>query len=85
MLIKDYDVDMIQDRECLCFEVADSENFVPRFIKAFPIAINSISMHRPTLDDVFLKLTGREIRDQEAGALDSMRAFARAWRPSGRH
>ena len=84
VLIDDYDVDMIQDRECLCFEVADSENFVPRFIKAFPIAINSISMHRPTLDDVFLKLTGREIRDQEAGALDSMRAFARAWRPPGR-
>ncbi len=25
-------------------------------------------MHRPTLDDVFLTLTGRSLRDAEAGA-----------------
>jgi ABC-2 type transport system ATP-binding protein len=79
LLVADSDVSMIQDREYLCFEVRDAENFIPRFIKDFPVAINSISMHRPTLDDVFLKLTGREIRDEEAGAIDNMRTFARAW------
>jgi ABC-2 type transport system ATP-binding protein len=79
ILLKDFDVNMIQDRECLCFEVKDAENFVPRFIRDFPVSINSISLHRPTLDDVFLKLTGREIRDEEAGAIDNLRAMARAW------
>lgn len=85
VLKEDFAVDMIQDRDCLCFEVQDGENFIPRFIKAFPIPINSISLHRPTLDDVFLKLTGREIRDEEAGATDSLRAMVRAHRPPGRH
>jgi ABC-2 type transport system ATP-binding protein len=31
------------------------------------IALDSIEVHRPTLDDVFLSLTGRSLRDAEAG------------------
>jgi ABC-2 type transport system ATP-binding protein len=31
------------------------------------IALDSIEVHRPTLDDVFLTLTGRSLRDAEAG------------------
>jgi ABC-2 type transport system ATP-binding protein len=38
------------------------------------IEIEEASMHRPTLNDVFLKLTGREIRDEKAGTADMMRA-----------
>jgi len=38
------------------------------------IEIEEASMHRPTLNDVFLKLTGREIRDEKAGAAELMRA-----------
>ncbi|MDE1851103.1 MAG: ABC transporter ATP-binding protein [Candidatus Micrarchaeota archaeon] len=33
-------------------------------ISASKIAIHNISMHEPTIDDVFLKLTGSEVRDQ---------------------
>lgn len=33
-------------------------------ITASKIAIHNISMHEPTIDDVFLKLTGSEVRDQ---------------------
>jgi ABC-2 type transport system ATP-binding protein len=32
------------------------------------------------LEDAFLKLTGSAIRDEQAGAADQMRNFARAWR-----
>ena len=32
------------------------------------ITLDSIEVHRPTLDDVFLTLTGRSLRDAEAGA-----------------
>jgi ABC-2 type transport system ATP-binding protein len=32
-------------------------------ISASKIAIHNISMHEPTIDDVFLKLTGSEVRD----------------------
>ncbi len=80
ILIEDYGVSMIQDRECLCFEVESGEKFIPRFIRDFPVAVNSISLHRPTLDDVFLKLTGHEIRPESADSKADLRAFARGFR-----
>lgn len=80
ILIEEFEVDMIKDKDCLCFEVESGESFIPRFIKDFPVSVNSISLHRPTLDDVFLKMTGREIRLEEADGLANMRAFARGFR-----
>jgi len=35
-----------------------------------------------TLEDAFLALTGNVIRDEEAGAVDRMRAHRRMWRRS---
>jgi len=35
----------------------------------------SIGIRRPALDDVFLKLTGRAIREEEAVGKKSLRAF----------
>ena len=80
VLLEDFEVEMIQDRDCLCFEVESGEKFIPRFIKDFPVPITSISLRRPTLDDVFLKLTGHEIRAESADDLAPMRAFAKNWR-----
>ncbi|WOF17135.1 ATP-binding cassette domain-containing protein [Methanoplanus sp. FWC-SCC4] len=37
------------------------------------IRITSVSVHKPTLEDVFLHYTGRTIRDEEAGTKDHMR------------
>jgi len=80
ILVEDFGVEMIQDREYLCFEVESGEKFIPRFIRDFPVAVISISVHRPTLDDVFLKLTGREIRPEGADGKAELRAFARGFR-----
>jgi ABC-2 type transport system ATP-binding protein len=33
-----------------------------------------------TLEDAFLSLTGKEIRDEDAGSIDQMRLHGRAWR-----
>src|SRR5690606_23685033 len=35
------------------------------------ISLESIEVHRPTLDDVFLTLTGRSLRDAQETAADS--------------
>ena len=35
------------------------------------ITLDSIQVHRPTLDDVFLSLTGRSLRDAEATPQDA--------------
>lgn len=48
---------------------------IEKLIKAITsnkIKISNISMHEPTIDDVFLKLTGSEVRDTE-GAFKSAR------------
>ncbi len=45
------------------FQVAGGEAFLPEFVRAFSQPLEAISLRRPSLDDVFLHLTGREIRD----------------------
>jgi ABC-2 type transport system ATP-binding protein len=67
------------DGDGLHIEVADGAAFVPRLIAALTVAVRSVTVRRPSLDDVFLKLTGRAIREAEAGAVDGMRRFAQAW------
>ncbi|GAI94652.1 unnamed protein product, partial [marine sediment metagenome] len=60
-----YQIEARHDSDGLSFEVANGEEFIPDFIKEFGTKILSISLRRPTLDDVFLKLTGRELREEE--------------------
>ncbi len=62
------------------FGVPDGERFVPRLFAELGIGIKSVSVARPSLDDVFLSYTGTTIRDAEASASDGMRAFAQAMR-----
>ena len=44
------------------------------------IEISSISMNKPTLEDVFLFYTGRLIREEEATSKDHMRMMRRMWK-----
>jgi ABC-2 type transport system ATP-binding protein len=60
------------------FQVPDGERFVPRLFAELGVSIRSVSVARPSLDDVFLAYTGTTIRDAEATAGEGMRAFARA-------
>jgi len=53
--------------------------FVPRVAAAFPSLVTAVAVKRPTLDDVFLKLTGHAIREESASAADQLRTMARAW------
>ncbi len=61
----------------LMFQVPDGERFVPRLFSELSVPIRSVSVARPSLDDVFLSYTGTTIRDAEASATDGMRVFAR--------
>jgi ABC-2 type transport system ATP-binding protein len=61
------------------FHVASGEAFVPRLFAELDIAITSVAVSRPTLDDVFMRYTGSTIRDAETGGVASMnRAMMRA-------
>jgi ABC-2 type transport system ATP-binding protein len=50
------------------FSVASGEQFVPRLFTEFSVPIQSVSVSRPSLDDVFMSYTGTTIRDAEGGA-----------------
>jgi ABC-2 type transport system ATP-binding protein len=43
------------------------------------VHVDSIILHKPTLDDVFLHYTGKTIREEESTAKDSMRMHRKAW------
>ncbi len=64
----------------LVFEIANGEKFLPEFIGRMQEPVTSISVRRPTLEDVFLKLTGRKIREESGSAMEGMRAKMRAMR-----
>ena len=70
-----YRIETRYDSDGLTFEVASGEEFLPAFIKEFGTKILSVSLRRPSLDDVFLKLTGREIRQEEVS--DTFKAMVR--------
>jgi ABC-2 type transport system ATP-binding protein len=42
------------------------------------IDVDSVDLHKPTLEDVFIRFTGKAIRSQEAGAADRLRQHMRA-------
>jgi ABC-2 type transport system ATP-binding protein len=62
------------------FNVASGEQFVPRLFAELTQSIRSVSVHRPTLDDVFMSYTGRTIRDAEATASEKNRSTIMAMR-----
>ncbi len=70
-----YQIDVRTDNDAIVFEVDKGEEFMPAFIKEFGTKIVSISLRHPSLDDVFLKLTGREIREEEVS--DVFKALVR--------
>ncbi len=45
------------------FQVKNGAGFLPGFMTDTHLAISRVEVHRPTLDDVFLTLTGKDIRD----------------------
>ncbi len=59
-------------------EIEDGARFIPRLVREFDGEIERIELRRPTLDDVFLHITGRTIRetglDDEDVARNRMRA-----------
>jgi ABC-2 type transport system ATP-binding protein len=68
----------------VAFFVAAGEEFVPRLFAELGVPIRSVSVSRPTLDDVFMSYTGSTIRDAEVGAGEANRMVMRRFAGAGR-
>jgi ABC-2 type transport system ATP-binding protein len=75
-----YHINAAQDGEQITFEIAGGERFIPVLVKELKTEILSVSLRRPTLDDVFLKLTGHRLRDEAVKS-----EFKEIVRQYGRH
>jgi ABC-2 type transport system ATP-binding protein len=69
----------------LLLEAEKGDELIPKLIKAISVTTLSVGLKKPTLNDVFLRLTGRTIRDE--GPRDSKavtREFVRSHRRAQR-
>ncbi|HUJ72469.1 MAG TPA: ABC transporter ATP-binding protein [Verrucomicrobiae bacterium] len=47
-------------------ERADGHKFITDLVEAFPGQIDAVSIHKPTLEDVFIRLTGHRFEGEDA-------------------
>jgi ABC-2 type transport system ATP-binding protein len=52
----------------LRIERAKGHQFIPELIEAFPGQIDSVSLGKPTLEDVFIHVTGHKLREETEAA-----------------
>jgi ABC-2 type transport system ATP-binding protein len=79
VLEKRHGLPVVENDGALELSVPNAEEFLPRLFDGLDSSlVGSIDLKRPTLEDVFLSLTGRTIRDEEASGKDKMRSSPRA-------
>ena len=61
-----FDVTPVLAEGQVTFAIAGGEGFVPRLFAELGVPIRSVSVSRPSLDDVFMSYTGSTIRDAES-------------------
>jgi len=61
-----FGIEATRSEGAVAFFVESGEEFVPRLFAELGVGIRSVSVSRPTLDDVFMTYTGTTIRDAEA-------------------
>jgi ABC-2 type transport system ATP-binding protein len=64
-LQRQFEIEARVSEGAVVFGVEAGEQFVPRLFAEFELPIRSVSVSRPTLDDVFMSYTGSTIRDAE--------------------
>jgi len=64
VLEQEFGFNVLEQNSTLTFEVKDGDKFLPKLFKETSLGISSVTVRRPTLEDVFLALTGRTIREE---------------------
>ncbi|MDI6817373.1 MAG: ATP-binding cassette domain-containing protein [Actinomycetota bacterium] len=75
-----FDVEAKEVNGELSLQVEAGEHFMPALIKGLESKVTSMSLRKPTLEDVFLNLTGRKIREEKLEGMDQVRSRVRSKR-----
>jgi len=68
----------IMDDKTIRFSVKNASETIPKIFENFQrigVKILEVKYHKPTLEDVFLHLTGKSLREEEATPLDQIRTY----------
>ena len=80
-----FNIDARDDNGGLALTAEQGEEFIPKLLHALPMETRSVNLQKPTLNDVFLKLTGRTMRDDVlADDKEITREFVRGHRRAQR-
>jgi ABC-2 type transport system ATP-binding protein len=82
-LAERFEIEAKMSEGAVVFGVPAGELFVPRLFAELDLPIRSVSVSRPSLDDVFMSYTGTTIRDAEATGAERNRATIAAFRRRG--
>ncbi|MGH8869699.1 MAG: ATP-binding cassette domain-containing protein [Actinomycetes bacterium] len=80
VLAEQFDLEAGIHEGSVTFAVPEGAEFVPRLFAGLGVPIRSVTVTRPSLDDVFLAYTGTTIRDAEQNSNGDMAPFFRAGR-----
>ena len=61
---KTFGIAVHEENDGLTLETEKGDEFIPKLIRSLPVTTLSVGLKKPTLNDVFLKLTGRTIREE---------------------
>lgn len=75
-----FDTDVSEKDGEIFISAMKGEACIPALIREVGDSVLSVRMQRPTLNDVFLKLTGKEIREGNASENDDIKTMVRSYR-----
>jgi len=75
-----FGIDALEKDGELFITTEKGEACIPELIRGLKDLVLSVRLQKPTLNDVFLKLTGKEIRQEEATELSGVKEEVRAYR-----
>ncbi len=70
-----FNVDPLTEENRITFSVPHGDRFLPRLLRSMESQVVSVGLRRPTLEDVFLHVTGHAIRNEQSDPLSDARAF----------
>ena len=62
----------------LSFNATEANALLPTIVRGLSVPIRSIDVRRPTLEDVFIKLTGQTIREEQASDKEKLASHLRS-------
>ncbi len=73
LIKKHFKIEPEMENGVIRLAVEDGKTFLPLLFRQFAGYITSVDIKKPGLEDVFIKLTGRKIREEEASSTDKLR------------